>query len=178
MTVLILHGVQNHRPPQHWQFLLAAGLVQEGVEVRYPQLPDADAPLLDRWLDTLRTELVGVTTVVCHSLSCLLFFHAAGSVDPVERLLLVAPPASEAVPEAAATFRIGTPDGSAVRASAGEIMLIGSDNDPYNADGVQTRYGDPLGLTALVLPGAGHITPDSGFGPWPWALSWCLAEGR
>jgi hypothetical protein len=33
---LILHGVENHRPPEHWQFLLAAQLVEHGLEVRYP----------------------------------------------------------------------------------------------------------------------------------------------
>jgi hypothetical protein len=27
---LILHGVENHRPPEHWQFLLAAQLVEHG----------------------------------------------------------------------------------------------------------------------------------------------------
>jgi len=53
---LILHGVENHRPPEHWQFLLAAQLVEHGLEVRYPALPEPDAPELERWLATLEHE--------------------------------------------------------------------------------------------------------------------------
>lgn len=72
-SFLLLHGIENHRPPQHWQFLLAADLVGAGHDVRYPAL-----------------------------------------------------------------------------------------------------YGDPLDVAATVVPGAGHITPDSGYGHWPDALRWCL----
>jgi hypothetical protein len=38
---LILHGVENHRPPEHWQFLLAAQLVEHGSPA-----PDVQAPSL------------------------------------------------------------------------------------------------------------------------------------
>jgi len=44
---LILHGVENHRPPEHWQFLLAAALVEHGLEVRYPALPEPDVSELE-----------------------------------------------------------------------------------------------------------------------------------
>jgi hypothetical protein len=62
---LILHGVENHRPPEHWQFLL---------------------------------------------------FHAAGrgADGAVERRLLVSPPASERVPDRAASFRLDSFDAEAV----------------------------------------------------------------
>ena len=80
---LILHGVENHRPPEHWQFLLAAQLVEHGLEVRYPALPEPDAPELERWLATLEQELAALggeqRVVVCHSLACLLWFHAPGA---------------------------------------------------------------------------------------------------
>jgi hypothetical protein len=33
-------------------------------------------------------------------------------------------------------------------------------------------YGDPLGITADVLHGAGHITPADGYGPWPSLEAW------
>jgi uncharacterized protein len=109
---LILHGVENHRPPEHWQFLLAAQLVEHGPEVRYPAVPEPDAPELERWLATLEQERAAIggeqRVVVCHSLACLLWFHAAGR----------------------------------------------------GADG--------------AVEGAGHITPDTGYGPWPFATEWCL----
>jgi predicted alpha/beta hydrolase family esterase len=120
---LILHGVENHRPPEHWQFLLAAQLVEHGLEVRYPALPELDAPELERWLATLEQELAALggeqRVVVCHSLAC-------------------------------------------------------SDADPYNPTGAQSLYGDALGVPGTIVEGAGHITADTGYGPWPFATEWCL----
>jgi predicted alpha/beta hydrolase family esterase len=180
-SFLILHGIENHRPPEHWQFLLAAQLVERGHEVRYPALPEPDAPPLEKWLSTLQEELAALTgeqrVVVCHSLACLLWFRAAerGIGSPVDRLLLVAPPASERVPDSGASFRLDSFDAAAVRASVGgEIAIACSDDDPYNPAGAQSLYGDALGVTATIVEGAGHITPNAGYGPWPFATEWCL----
>jgi predicted alpha/beta hydrolase family esterase len=182
-SFLILHGIENHRPPGHWQFLLAAQLVERGHDVRYPALPEPDAPGLERWLSMLQLELAALggqqRVVVCHSLACLLWFHAAarGVGDPVARLLLVAPPASERVPESGASFRLSSFDSEAVRSSVtGEIAIACSDADPYNPSGAQSLYGDPLGVTATIVEGAAHITPDTGYGAWPYAAAWCLAD--
>ncbi|MDX2809738.1 RBBP9/YdeN family alpha/beta hydrolase, partial [Streptomyces scabiei] len=100
---LILHGWQNLRPAAHWQHWLADRLTDLGHEVAYPQLPEPDDPDLERWLaelDALLGELAGRRiTVVCHSLACLLWLHAVARDDvlsgPVDRVLLVAPPAPE-----------------------------------------------------------------------------------
>jgi predicted alpha/beta hydrolase family esterase len=180
---LILHGIENHRPPGHWQFLLAAQLVERGHDVRYPALPEPDEPGLERWLSMLKFELAALEgqqrVVVCHSLACLLWFHAAarGVGDPVARLLLVAPPASERVPDSGASFRLNSFDSEAVRSSVtGEIAIACSDADPYNPSGAQSLYGDPLGVTATIVEGAGHITPDTGYGAWPFAAAWCLTD--
>ena len=104
---LILHGWQNHRPAAHWQHWLADRLTDLGHEVAYPRLPEADDPDLERWLaelDALLGELAGRRiTVVCHSLACLLWLHAVARDDvlagPVDRVLLVAPPAPEVLLE-------------------------------------------------------------------------------
>jgi uncharacterized protein len=183
MSFLILHGLENHRPPQHWQFLLAAALVERGHDVRYPELPAADSPSLEEWMLALEVELAAMVgprrTVICHSLACLLWFHAAarGVIEPIDRVLLVAPPASEAVPDSAESFRLADLDANAVRTSATqELLIVCSDSDPYNPSGAQSLYGEPLGLNAIILEGAGHITPDSGFGPWPFSIEWCLRD--
>ena len=34
-------------------------------------------------------------------------------------------------------------------------------------------YGAPLGIPVDVLPGAGHVNPDAGYGPWPAVEAWC-----
>ncbi len=41
---LILHGVQNRRPRDHWQHHLAENLRERGEIVLYPQLPDPASP--------------------------------------------------------------------------------------------------------------------------------------
>jgi hypothetical protein len=181
-SFLILHGIENHRPPQHWQFLLAAALVEAGQDVRYPSLPNPDAPRVDDWLSVLESEVAAMTgdsrTVVCHSLACLLWFHAVdrGVAVRVDRVLLVAPPASDHLPDSGSSFRLDAFDPDVVRASARtEFAIACSDADPYNPAGGQSMYGDLLGVTATVVPGAGHLTPDSGYGHWPFALRWCLA---
>ena len=115
--------------------------------------------------------------VVCHSLACLLWFRTAGSLARIDRLPLVAPPASNRVPEAGASFRLGAFDAAAVRSSVrGEIRIACSDADPYNPEGAQAAYGTALGVTADVIAGAGHVTPESGYGPWPYAEAWCTGE--
>lgn len=55
--------------------------------------------------------------------------------------------------------------------------LVAGDDDPYCPEGAQTVYGDPLGLTAELLPGAAHLDLDAGYGPWPSVLEWC-ADGE
>jgi predicted alpha/beta hydrolase family esterase len=195
-SFLILHGLENHRPPEHWQFWLAEQLRGTGAQVRYPGLPEPDAPDYAEWHATLLRELGALAgderVVVCHSLACLLWLRAATGLDDAlrpDRVLLVAPPASDAVPDTAASFRLSDSTGSAdapgpesfdaaaVHASArSSVRLVGSDADDYDPVGIQTQFGDPLGAVADVIPGAGHVNPDSGYGPWPAVLAWCLGD--
>ena len=104
MSFLLLHGWQNRRPPGHWHHWLAAELSAAGHHVTYPQLPEPDEPVLADWLTELRTHITAMPaddrTVVCHSLGCLLWLHAAAAGEvplPVARVLLVAPPGPDVV---------------------------------------------------------------------------------
>jgi predicted alpha/beta hydrolase family esterase len=163
---------------------LAERLRDRGHQGLYPALPDPDAPRYELWKEALRRQLALMEgeqrVAVCHSLACLLWFRTAsvlGREERVDRLLLVSPPASESVPDAGASFRIESLDAQAIRASVeGEIRIVCSDADPYNPAGAQALYGNPLGVRADVVPGAGHITPESGYGPWPAIESWCLGQ--
>ncbi len=183
-TILLLHGIANTRPPEHWQFWLAGQLVDRGQHVAYPQLPNPDDPRLEQWRAVLLEHVAatgGQCVVICHSLSCLLWLHAADAVAElggVERLLFVAPPASEAVPPAGAEFRIAAVDGDAVRSSVrGGIHIACSDNDPYDPSGAAATLARALGATRHLMPGAAHINPDAGYGRWPAVLAWCTDAG-
>jgi predicted alpha/beta hydrolase family esterase len=184
-SVLILHGLANHRPPDHWQFWLAGRLAERGHQVAYPSLPEPDAPAYADWDRVLREQLSLLDgderVVVCHSLACMLWFHSAASLPEAgkpDRLLLVSPPATAQLPPEAAEFGLPALDAVAVRASVrGEICIACSDNDPYNPDGgAAGLYAAPLGLEVTMFRGAAHINPGSGHGPWPFALDWCTGS--
>jgi uncharacterized protein len=181
-SFLILHGLANHRPPEHWQHWLAGRLRERGESVLYPALPEPDAPDPAEWerelLALLDRMIGGERVVVAHSLACLLWFRAAPQLAEearVDRLLLVAPPACEDLPEGAARFRNQALDADAVRASVRDrIRIACSGSDPYNRAGARALYADPIGADLDTIQGAGHITPDTGYGPWPSLEEWCL----
>ena len=165
---LILHGYQGSGPG-HWQAWLAGRLQATDAVVRFPDFPDADAPRLDAWLETVDRELTDDSIVVCHSLACLLYLHhvTEGGAQ-ADRVLLVAPPSETAdVPQIAAFFPTPQPT---LQAGA---RLVCSDNDPYCPEGAANLYSGP----ADILAGQGHINPDAGYGAWPAVEAWAR-EGR
>ncbi|MBG0563058.1 RBBP9/YdeN family alpha/beta hydrolase [Actinoplanes aureus] len=187
-SFLLLHGWQNRRPPAHWQHWLAGELTRLGHPVDYPQLPHPDHPDLDTWLTELQTRVAALPgrrrTVLCHSLSCLLWLNAAARSAvpvPVDRVLLVAPPSREitlSLPEIAAFAVPETLTPDHLRAAAKHTRLIGTDNDPYCPAGPAPAYGDRLDIPTLVLPGAAHLNVDAGYGSWPSLLDWCLSPSH
>uniref|UniRef100_UPI0028CFEF8B RBBP9/YdeN family alpha/beta hydrolase n=1 Tax=uncultured Frigoribacterium sp. TaxID=335377 RepID=UPI0028CFEF8B len=100
---LLLHGWQNRRPADHWQHLLADELRGRGLAVRYPQLPSPDEPDLAAWEAAVRSEHAalgsGPVTVVCHSLSTLLWLRIQAGARPLaaDRVALVSPPSPELI---------------------------------------------------------------------------------
>jgi predicted alpha/beta hydrolase family esterase len=160
---LILHGYQGSGPG-HWQAWLAGRLQATDAVVRFPDLPDADAPRLDAWLQTVDRELTDDSIVVCHSLACLLWLHhvARGGAG-AQRVLLVAPPSRAGAPEVLHSFFPVEP------VELSNARLVCSDNDPYCPEGAADVYP---GLPTDLLPGAGHINPDAGYGPWPAVEAW------
>jgi uncharacterized protein len=169
-SFLILHGYLGSGP-DHWQTWLAGRLRDAGETVAYPDLPAPDAPALPAWraaLDAALDALPDRPTVLAHSLACILWLHARAG-DRAGRVLLVAPPSPAGAPEPIRPFFPVELDGAAV----GAARLVCSPDDPYCPEGAAAVYAAPLGIPADVLPGAGHINPDAGFGPWPEVEAWC-----
>jgi uncharacterized protein len=181
---LVLHGLANHRPPAHWEWWLADQLRGRGEQVLYPQMPNADAPQLDEWLELLVAEWAqmgdGERIVVAHSMGCVLWYEAStrAALDPVaDRVLLVSPPGPSFIrTPIVASFFSGPWNAAPLHASSrSRIRLVSSDDDQYCADGPASAvYGEPLDLDAETIIGAGHLTIDDGYGPWPRVLAWCL----
>jgi predicted alpha/beta hydrolase family esterase len=179
---LVLHGWQNRRPPGHWQFWLVERMRERGEQVLYPQLPRPDEPELGEWCEVLAAELDqlgdGERVVICHSLSCLLWAHAAprlGARAAVDRLLWVGPPGPSAFVEAIASFAPRDLDADAIAATAPVRRLVCGDHDPYCPERAERLYGS-LGFEVSVLAGAGHLDLDAGYGPWPAVERWALGD--
>ncbi|MEO3787267.1 alpha/beta hydrolase [Actinocorallia sp. B10E7] len=179
-TFLILHGVENRRPAEHWQHDLAQRLRERGEQVFYPQLPDPDRPTLAEWTEAIEAELGmmrGERVVVCHSLACAAWFHLAAGKEkpPADRLLLVGPPGPSAFSwDVIAEFTPEPIELAGLRPAATTPRLVCSDDDPYCPEGAAEVFGRPLGCDVDLLPGAGHLAVPDGYGPWPSALDWCL----
>ena len=168
-SFLILHGLGGSGP-EHWQQWIAGRLRAAGAEVRFPDLPDPDAPQPDAWLQALERERTRDEIVLCHSLGCILWLHhrARGGAD-AERILLVAPPSSDAdVPEIQSFFPAPTDPQLVANA-----QLVCGDDDPYCPRGAHVVYAG-LGLETTLIEGGGHINVDAGFGAWPALEAWCL----
>jgi predicted alpha/beta hydrolase family esterase len=164
-SFLILHGYLGSGP-DHWQTWLAGRLRDAGETVAYPDLPSPAQPELAAWsaaLDAALAGLAGPPIVIAHSLACILWLHHGAAA---ERVLLVAPPSLAGAPEPIRGFFPAPLD-----RPLGDARLVCSDHDPYCPEGAPAAY--PLGIPVDVLPGAGHINPDAGFGPWPEAEAWC-----
>lgn len=186
MRFLVLHGWQGSGP-EHWQTWLVGRLRAAGHHVQYPELPACDEPCPDRWGMAFRSELGRLAArqdvervVVAHSLGCVLWLREAGAIAPsrrVDRVALVAPPCpGAAVPELAGFYPTGA-DRDAVAAAAGATRLVCSADDPFcPGDGAARYWGEPLGLRIDLIPDAGHLNVEAGYGEWPQMEAWCLGE--
>jgi predicted alpha/beta hydrolase family esterase len=155
-----------------------ARLKADNERVAYPDLPDPDMPSPQAWRGVLDGELAalpeGETILVCHSLACLLYLHhVAEGGSQADRVLLVAPPSeASGVAEIESFFPVPLPT------LARGARLVCSNDDPYCPEGAATVYGEPLGIPTDVLPGAGHINPETNYGPWPEVEAWCVEGDR
>ena len=182
--VLILHGWTNRRQRGHWQRHLATTLRQQGHIVVYPQFPSTDAPKLEEWQELLAAELdilaeveAGETVVIGHSLGCINWIQGAATgliKKPVDRLLLVAPADPRMLGEIEG-LKVSLTDpevSSALHASTSSLTILASDKDKWTPRGIQATFGEPLGVEALIMPGAGHLSLDDGFGHWQGVIDW------
>ena len=132
---LILHGLA-WSGPGHWQRWLAERLAQGEDTVRFPDLPEPEAPDPAAWLRALLAELSGLDgderVVICHSLSCIAWLAACTALErPVDRVALVAPPSLGAgLPELEPFFPVTATAGDVAR-GARHTRLVCADDDPY-----------------------------------------------
>ena len=176
---VILHGWENRRPPAHWQHWLFDELNRRGMDVDYPQLPDPDTPDLGTWLallDELVTRGERPVTLIAHSLAASLWLsRIAQGEGPglVTRLALVAIPAPVVLEPTVVGAFVAHERWIAELPGVEQIVVEG-EGDPYAPGGVRAAYAIDPAIPVESVAGGGHLTPDSGFGPWPRILEWAV----
>jgi len=166
---------------------LAESLRELGVPVQYPQLPTPHAPSLEEWTSLARAELEmlgdGERVVVTHSLGGILWQHVASEAvrhgHPerlADRVLMVAPPHPSRLTGALAPFALDGTEAPALSRVARDTSIVTRETDPYRP-GPAGDLARDWGLAAHVLPGAGHLNPDDGHGPWQSVLDWVVGGG-
>lgn len=169
---LLLHGWGGSDDP-HWQAWLAGEIAKDYGIVAFPLLDNPHFPTKNRWMKQVKELMTQFEpeVVICHSLGNTLWFHLCneGEIDPVKRLLLVAPPRLDLELDTIKTF---FPVESPEFLFAEEVLLVTSDNDPYMSTDEALALRDALDIEMMVLNDAGHINADSGYGEWPWVKEW------
>ena len=182
---LILHGWRARARGigrRGWRSRLAG----RGAHVRYPCLPDADAPRPDRWAAALHAELdalaaaSGERVVLCHSLGGLLWLREAARLTRaarVDRVLLVAPPCPGGAPAEiyAGFFPTGATPAALARA-AGDTRVVCATDDPYCPGEAAPAGRRRWACRPTSCRAGGHLNPEAGFGPWPEIEAWALGE--
>jgi len=178
--IVILHGWENRRPPEHWEHHLANDLRAHGLEVDYPQLPDPDTPDIEVWLERL-SALIDEPgdepiTLVAHSLAASLWLtRLARGVGPgrVTRLALVAIPSPVVLAPTVVARFIEHP--AVIDPLPGvEQRVFEGENDLYSPGGVRAAYEISHEIPVEFVAGGGHLIPDTGFGEWPRMMMWAL----
>lgn len=174
--VLILHGWGGSDFP-HWQAWSASELIKENYTVSFPQLPNKDFPDFNEWIEYLEKEFnhFKPDIVVCHSLANILWFHFVNkfNIEPIEKLMLVAPVTQKCDIEELKTF---FPYPIVNNLKAKEIIMVGSTNDPYMSVDEAIDLQSSLNIGLKILEDAGHINADSGYSELSCVVDWIKRE--
>ena len=178
-SALILPGLGNSGP-EHWQSHWER---QDPACTRLQE--DWDTPRCDDWVRRLEEALAPASQPVvlaAHSAACAIVVRWAATapartIGYVAGALLVSPsdPGGVNFPACAMGFgpmplmRLPFPS-----------IVVTSDDDPYVSPEQAQTDAEAWGSRFVLLPGAGHINAQSGFGAWPegYRLLASLRAGR
>lgn len=177
--VFIIHRWSGG-PEDDWRPWLKGELEKLGYQVFVPEMPDRDAPVIEKWLKYL-SDLVGIadeeTYFVGHSIGCQTILRYLENLNkPVGGAVFVSgwfnlKNLEEAETEEIAEPWVKTPiDLEKIKKVLKKSILIISDNDPYNCFEENKKKFAELDSKIIVLHNAGHITQDDGYSELPEVL--------
>ena len=173
---MILHGYLGSGP-DHWQTWLAGRLQARGERVAYPDLPDPELPRRAAWRaafadaiedgadrDRALARVRGLARPLRRPGRAP---HGPSACCWSPRRRARARPTPSPSSSRSRSTPAGSPPRRAARGSSARPTI------PYCPEDAALLYGAPLGLDVDLLPGAGHVNPEAGYGPWPGVEAWC-----
>ena len=168
-----------------WRPWLKSELEKLGYEVLVPEMPDADVPIIEKWIAHL-SNLVGEpdedTYFVGHSIGCqaILRYLDAHIFDPLQKVggaVFVAGWFDLKNLEDDETRAVAKPwierpiNSEKIKTVLPKSTLVISDNDPFDCLEQNKQRFMECGSKIVEMRGAGHITSDDGFSTAPVVLS-------
>ncbi|MBI4032798.1 serine hydrolase family protein [Candidatus Berkelbacteria bacterium] len=171
--VIIVHGWEGF-PEEGWFPWLKRELEQRGFHVDVPAMPVPDEPTIERWVPYL-ASVVGTpdedTYLIGHSMGVRAIIHYLNTVPPDTKVGGVVSVAGAMIlrnlePEEEPIFKpwFAVPlDYAAIRALAGTIVAVFSDDDPWvPLEQNKQFWADQLGAEVVVLDNRGHFSGSDG----------------
>ena len=174
--VIIVHGWEGS-PTADWIGWATDAFRRKGYEVRTPEMPDTDRPVIEKWVRHLRSVAGTVDEniyFIGHSIGCQTVMRfletidakAGGAIFVAGWFGLTHQSEEE---KAIAKPWIETPiDTAKVKTNLTHSVAVLSANDPYVPyEEAKRSFETRLGSEIITVPDAGHFTADDGFGPFP-----------
>ncbi len=163
---LIVHG-SSGQPDQIWFPWLAEKLREDGYEVICPQFPNTpEDQTLENWLNTLESyDLSEDCIAIGHSLGVPFLlnvlekktFKAVYLVAGFTGLL------GNQFDPVVKTFSDRSFDWTAIKQNVHHFYVLHSDDDPYVAPEKTIQLARNLGVSPILIPGAGHFNSEVGY---------------
>jgi uncharacterized protein len=174
--VIVVHG-WGGSPRNDWIGWAAQAFQEKGYEVFVPEMPDTDNPVIEKWVEHLRSVVGAVdehTYFIGHSIGCQTIIRfletvevkAGGAIFVAGWFALMNQSDEEMV---IAKPWIETPiEYAKVKENLARSAAVLSDNDPYVPyEATKKDFETRLGSEVITIHEAGHVTASDGFGPFP-----------
>lgn len=171
-TILFVPGLRDH-VADHWQTLLAAQIpgsrtVPPLSENRLSR--DARVEALNAAIEAIDGPII----LVAHSAGCLTVAHWAGLHDrPIQGALLATPTDVETPLPAGYPTHAELSAGGWLPLPRQPLpfpsIVAASLNDPLAAPDRIADLAHDWGAAVAMIGSVGHLNPQAGFGPWPYA---------
>lgn len=160
--VIILHAWYN-KPDSNWYPWLKKELEKRDYEVAIPELPtmNSDSPDLELLIRQVKNLIDIETTLIGHSLTCLLAMRLAERIK-FKRMILVAGWDFDDLTREHKSFWSNKLNHEAIKGNVAERYVIHADNDPYFTAYQAEEMAKRLDGKFILVKGAGHFTQKNG----------------